>query len=338
MAKDFAPSFRNLERDIERHIERFGRKGQIMGSPALFGLDKSRRAMFDAYVEAGKDAEIAQWLSGHWYYMHGTNPFFDEFVDILVGKKAAARLGALWRHVWFVQLENYALLKLYPAEGPAGNETLAARERLLTTVSRWKTAVRTAGDPEAAKALEAGAYEDPDTLAGPLPKPDKRKIDEDLFWSIIGEPRESTAEHALEIAARLECFPASQIKAFDKILRARMQALNHYDLWALAYLLKGGCSDDEFEAFRAWIVMQGPEAAALALGNPVTFLERSGVSAGASGEGLLLVPRLAWFRRTGRAMPPGRLEPGKTAGAPWDEANVETAYPDIAAKCTSVLP
>jgi len=29
------------------------------------------------------------------------------------------------------------------------------------------------------------------------------------------------------------------------------------DLWGAAYLINGGCSDDAFEYFRGWLIVQG---------------------------------------------------------------------------------
>lgn len=332
MAKDFAPAFGDLDRDIERHLERFGRKEKIMGATALFGLEESRRAMFDAYVEAGKNAEIAEWLFAHWYYLHGTNQYFDEFVELQIRQKANGRLDRLWRHVWLVQLENYTLLKSHPAAGPANPETQAAHNRLIETIERWRAAMRKAGGADGAAALEGGLYDNPDDQPKPLQKPDKRKIDESLFWHVIGEPLAKPAEQVLEIAARLESFAASQIKAFDKLLRAAMQKLNRHDLWALAYLRNGGCSDDSFESFRAWTILQGAETTALARSDPLAFLEKTRSAGQCEGSGLLLVPAAAYFRRAGKTLP--RLR-GTLAvhGEPWDEATVEAAYPALAAAC-----
>ena len=41
-----------------------------------------------------------------------------------------------------------------------------------------------------------------------------------------------------------------------------------WDLWGVAYILKGGCSDDGFEYFRAWLIARGRDFVAQALADP----------------------------------------------------------------------
>ena len=47
----------------------------------------------------------------------------------------------------------------------------------------------------------------------------------------------------------------------------------HWDLWGAAYLINGGCSDDGFEYFRRWLVLQGRDVFQAAVSNPDTLAE-----------------------------------------------------------------
>jgi hypothetical protein len=41
-----------------------------------------------------------------------------------------------------------------------------------------------------------------------------------------------------------------------------------WDLWGAAYLINGGCSDDGFAYFRAWLISRGQDVYSAALQNP----------------------------------------------------------------------
>ena len=43
------------------------------------------------------------------------------------------------------------------------------------------------------------------------------------------------------------------------------------DVWALAYLLRGGCSDDSLDAFRGWLILQGRKVFEATLADPDSF-------------------------------------------------------------------
>jgi hypothetical protein len=84
------------------------------------------------------------------------------------------------------------------------------------------------------------------------------------FWSVIekSKPKHTDDQeaqlHALhEELARL---PATDVVDFDRLLHAQLKAANRWDLWGAAYLMMGGCSDDAFEYFRAWLVARGKDA------------------------------------------------------------------------------
>ena len=47
-----------------------------------------------------------------------------------------------------------------------------------------------------------------------------------------------------------------------------MREADTKDLWAAAYMICGGCSDDGFRDFRAWLIAQGREVFKGAVPNP----------------------------------------------------------------------
>jgi Protein of unknown function (DUF4240) len=85
-------------------------------------------------------------------------------------------------------------------------------------------------------------------------------MDTVAFWDIIeaarasaghGNPfHEALADH---LANRTE----QEILEYQEKFHEVHQALYRWDLWAAAYLIGGGCSDDSFTDFRAGLIAQG---------------------------------------------------------------------------------
>ncbi len=78
-----------------------------------------------------------------------------------------------------------------------------------------------------------------------------------------------------------------------------MDAANLIDLWGAAYLVNGGCSDDGFHDFRAWLVGRGRHVYESALKNPDTLVD---VLDGepVSGFGLDVAAARVYEEKTGR--------------------------------------
>jgi hypothetical protein len=48
--------------------------------------------------------------------------------------------------------------------------------------------------------------------------------------------------------------------AFDEKFETLLEDSYRWDLWAAAYIINGGCSDDCFDYFRNWLISLGQEA------------------------------------------------------------------------------
>lgn len=91
-------------------------------------------------------------------------------------------------------------------------------------------------------------------------------MDRDEFWGIVDRARVSVAETvtaegadtvAAQLVARLtELGPAAAVQ-FELALETIDREAYRWDLWAAAYLMRGGCSDDGFDYFRGWLFAQG---------------------------------------------------------------------------------
>jgi hypothetical protein len=105
-------------------------------------------------------------------------------------------------------------------------------------------------------------------------------MDGDAFWAIVDGARTGvddtrTGEGAEEVAARVDSrlIELGEDAAVGFSLRYDVLGAQSYDwnLWAAAYLMKGGCSDDAFDYFRAWLVAQGRSAWERAVQDPDTL-------------------------------------------------------------------
>jgi hypothetical protein len=97
-------------------------------------------------------------------------------------------------------------------------------------------------------------------------------MDDAQFWSIIeaGGP-ESLRDPEKQLPAvreQLRLLPPADLVAFHLMFNRKMDDAYHWDLWAAGYLMNGGCSDDGFAYFRAWLISQGKRVYEAALRDP----------------------------------------------------------------------
>ncbi|NRQ35226.1 DUF4240 domain-containing protein [Nonomuraea sp. NN258] len=96
----------------------------------------------------------------------------------------------------------------------------------------------------------------------------------DDFWELVEGSRPVAASHGQEaqidwLTARLAAASPERIKAFHRHWLSTMNRAYTWDLWGAAYLASGGyCSDDGFEYFRAWLILQGRRAFERAVTEP----------------------------------------------------------------------
>ena len=97
------------------------------------------------------------------------------------------------------------------------------------------------------------------TQKKPIEKPvlDERGV----FWRLIELSRKGSEGDLYmqldNLRERLMKLTEEEVRSFDRILWELMDESYRADLWGAAYVIKGGCSDDGFDYFRAWLIMQG---------------------------------------------------------------------------------
>jgi hypothetical protein len=156
----------------------------------------------------------------------------------------------------------------------------------------------------------------------------------DDFWAVIdratadrpGSPDEVAQRATADLATR----DPEEIVAWGRHLDKVMAASGKEDLWAAAYLINGGCSEEGFDNFRGWLIANGRDVVARAVREPDTLAELPTVRAAAStgavfeAEEVLGIAAGAYQQATGAEMPPSEAPPGRPDPAMlWDFDNEE---------------
>lgn len=165
----------------------------------------------------------------------------------------------------------------------------------------------------------------------PAKATDKRKIDEELYWELISDARVKSSdnyEFVEHLQRSLEAFKKTEIKKFEKLTRQKCNELYTWKHWALAYIIRRGCSDDSFDYFRAWVVSQGFEKF-----NAVKELNESEFlnifNEPSQLEEFLYIAENAYENVTGDYMPEVRVKAAKLTGEKFQEDKLTEQYPSL---------
>jgi hypothetical protein len=176
-------------------------------------------------------------------------------------------------------------------------------------------------------------------------------MDTDTFWKLIDTARAEVPDPAdgsavaVRAAALLGERPVAEIVAAQQALWDRLAESYRSPLWAAAYTLNGGCSDDGFDYFRGWLVTQGRTAFERAVADPDSLAGLPAVRAAAAQrmelecEATLAIAWNAHLAATGSHLPPGSCTIRYPAlDQDWafdfeDTAEVARRLPRLAALC-----
>ena len=164
---------------------------------------------------------------------------------------------------------------------------------------------------------------------------DKRQLTEAVFWELIATAKEqatSLPERVVILRESLRRFSAANVKRFQTQLLLRLNELNTSDIWALAYIVRSGCSDDAFDYFRQWIITEGKAAFELAKTSVEQFAETVKISDDPQCEELLsLAPEVYDEKKAAPlVMKAGTTE--KTCVPKWRERDLPNLFPGLCKK------
>ena len=130
-------------------------------------------------------------------------------------------------------------------------------------------------------------------------------------WLLIDQARAQSpgdvAERATDLLSQR---PPAEIVAFAQPLWELLAVSYRADLWAAAYIINGGCSDDGFDYFRGWLLTQGRETFERALADPDSLaglpvvVDAAARGLDLSDEDMIAIEWDAYRRAPGQEPPP----------------------------------
>ncbi|MET9230790.1 DUF4240 domain-containing protein [Lentzea sp. NPDC003310] len=140
-------------------------------------------------------------------------------------------------------------------------------------------------------------------------------MDPNTFWKLIADARASVAdpsdgdEVASAATTLLAARPPAEIVATQQVLWDLLAVSYQNPLWAAAYMINGGCSDDGFDYFRGWLLTQGEETYHAVVASPDALADLPAVVAAAESgdeiecEAALSIAWDAHIKATGMQLP-----------------------------------
>lgn len=154
------------------------------------------------------------------------------------------------------------------------------------------------------------------------------------FWRAIADSRRDAAnleEQMQRLSQLLKDADPGLLVDFQRVLEDRANDAYRWDLWAVAYIVNGGCSDDGFYYFRGWLIAQGRDYFETALADPERAADRIEPDDIAECEEIYAIAPRIYEAKTGRddffeQLP---AAPRTVQGTPWNEETIEALFPDL---------
>lgn len=151
-----------------------------------------------------------------------------------------------------------------------------------------------------------------------------RVISEKLFWELIETAKsnsEKSTDRSYELRKLLMPFLPVEVARFNKYFYQQMSKSYTWDLWAAAYIAFGGCSDDGFEYFRAWLISEGREYFEAVLSDVNNIVKLKLVPD--KFEEMLSTANNVYKKKTGKLFDVPYNLANKPAGEEWKESEKE---------------
>jgi TPR repeat protein len=156
------------------------------------------------------------------------------------------------------------------------------------------------------------------------------------FWSLIDKSKSDSkgdlSRQVELLTRRLQERSEEEILEFDHWLHEQMRRSYTRELWAAAYIINGGCSDDGFDYFRAWLIAQGRDVFQNALHDPESLVDVA--EADMELELFLYAGIKAYEAKTNSKFPYPSRPAAELSGAEWeeDEEHLKSKYPKLFAR------
>src|SRR5262249_40852671 len=99
----------------------------------------------------------------------------------------------------------------------------------------------------------------------------------DQFWSIVEKAHGASSgdmdKKCELLEAELRELPLEEVRAFHAHFYECQDRAYSWELWAAAYIIGGGCSDDKFSDFRSTLISMGREIFQRTLADPQSLAD-----------------------------------------------------------------
>jgi len=159
----------------------------------------------------------------------------------------------------------------------------------------------------------------------------------DQFWDIVEKVHRDSGgdmDRKCELLeSELRRLSLEEVRSFHRHFDDCEDRAYTWELWAAAYIIGGGCSDDAFSDFRATLISTGRQIFERAVADPQSLADMDYDAESAHYEGYQYVPtkverELGGGQRSPRFQP----LPAEPSGNSWEEDKVAELYPKLAAK------
>ena len=160
---------------------------------------------------------------------------------------------------------------------------------------------------------------------------------EQRFWNLFAETQQEVGDLAAyadeagmeALQAKLEALPPEEIVDFERIFTQKYFDAYRWDLWAAAYIIGGGCSDDGFIDFRSELISRGKDVYESVLRDPECIADHpEPVVFGA--EGWQYLAGKAYETVTGKNLPDiGVPYPKEPTGTRWTDEELPKLFPKL---------
>ncbi len=159
----------------------------------------------------------------------------------------------------------------------------------------------------------------------------------DQFWNIVEEVHDASGgdmDKKCELLdTKLRHLSLDGVRSFHAHFYECLDRAYSWELWAAAYIIGGGCSDDSFSDFRSTLISMGREIFERTLADPQSLADLDYDADVADYEGYQYVPtQVERDISGGQDFPRSRPHPKDPSGTMWDENKVAELYPKLAEK------
>src|SRR5215831_6426422 len=151
------------------------------------------------------------------------------------------------------------------------------------------------------------------------------------FWNIVEKSKRGTEgsdEQAEKLEELLSNLPPEEIVSFESVFTEFLFTSYRWDLWGVAFLLCGGCGDDSFDYFRAWLIGRGQKFYEDAMKDPESIARKVTEDDFPEAELLMYAAAQAYEAKTGRDLPARSIKyPKEPAGTKWAEEDLPKLFP-----------